>query len=56
MPITPIMTFSMSADPERLAVARQVASYELGDPQWADMLILAYLDPGNALFDEALDR
>lgn len=44
----------LEAEPERLAVARAVAAYELGSPDWADMIVLAYLDPNNQMFDEAL--
>jgi hypothetical protein len=35
----------------RLAMARRVAGFEIGDPSWADMIIKAYLDPETAAVD-----
>lgn len=32
----------------RLAAARRMAGWQLGDPSWADVLIEAYLEPDNA--------
>jgi hypothetical protein len=31
--------------PERLAVAQQIAAWELGDGSWADLIVAAYLNP-----------
>jgi hypothetical protein len=43
---------------DRLAAARAVAGYELGDPSWADVIIGAYQDPAGARRDrpEAFEK
>lgn len=37
-----------TADPEGLSAARALARYEIGDADWADMIISAYLNPAEA--------
>jgi hypothetical protein len=32
---------------ERMAQARRRASYEIGDPSWAGVILAAFLDPAN---------
>lgn len=46
--LTRLRSRVLPRDPDRLAVARAVAAYEIGDPTWADVIIAAYQDPAGA--------
>lgn len=39
----------VTPDPKGIAVAREVAQYEIGDATWAHVIVDAYLNPDAAL-------